>query len=307
MSEESIIRHTPIEVISEKPITVSGPYFDYVLKHEERACADPGPAFSKVRGLYAHLRRIRDGEGVRRVGYVESAISMAGWGVAWACRELGMEAVIFDPQHKKPHPVLVKHRTKWQEFGATVIPVRGGMMTKVNWYDAVKIIKQDMPDVRLLPIGISFPESVEETAKELQWTMDIFWNNGVSFDIQSIVVAVGSGTIISGIVRGLSLMNIPRDRLPAVFGVTTRQSNLCMLHEKINKLSKTCSGGFLSGPPFHLFNSGYEYTQPVRYWRDPPFPTSPWYDGKAYQWMIQHWDEIPKPVMFWNIGAQEAV
>jgi hypothetical protein len=36
---------------------------------------------------------------------------------------------------------------------------------------------------------------------------------------------------------------------------------------------------------------------------DCPFPSSIWYDRKAYRWMKEHINELKQPILFWNIGV----
>jgi len=34
-----------------------------------------------------------------------------------------------------------------------------------------------------------------------------------------------------------------------------------------------------------------------------PFPSSIWYDKKAYKWMLEHFNELEGRVLFWNVGV----
>ena len=89
---------TPIEV-----------YNDIYVKRDDLCFEYPAPPFSKCRGLLMHLAKLKK-QGYKYIGYTETSISMAGWGVAWACQELGLTAIIFDPQYKDTPEVLKYHR-----------------------------------------------------------------------------------------------------------------------------------------------------------------------------------------------------
>jgi len=34
-----------------------------------------------------------------------------------------------------------------------------------------------------------------------------------------------------------------------------------------------------------------------------PWPAHPHYEGKVWEWMLQNVDGLPRPILFWNIGA----
>ncbi len=95
-------------------------YDGYFVKREDLACLPPGPPFAKVRGLWKGLQKMK-ARGVREVGYYETSISMATWGVSYFCRELGMKAVVFYYKYKDG----LKHNQEkqqkiWKKFGAEV-------------------------------------------------------------------------------------------------------------------------------------------------------------------------------------------
>ena len=99
------------------------------VKREDMAVDDPtAPPFSKMRGVLAHLTKLRDA-GIKTVGYAESAISMAGWGLAWTAQRLGLKAIIFAPVYRCEHPyleVLRFHRKHWERCGAEIVPMPAG-------------------------------------------------------------------------------------------------------------------------------------------------------------------------------------
>lgn len=36
---------------------------------------------------------------------------------------------------------------------------------------------------------------------------------------------------------------------------------------------------------------------------DCPFPSSIWYDRKAYRWMVENFNNLDGSILFWNIGV----
>jgi hypothetical protein len=35
---------------------------------------------------------------------------------------------------------------------------------------------------------------------------------------------------------------------------------------------------------------------------DPPFPCNPYYDLKAWEWLMKNKGQLEEPILFWNIG-----
>jgi len=280
--------HTPIE------------FYDNVwVKREDLCFLPPAPPFSKCRGIIKALEKLKE-RGYTTIGYTETAISMAGWGVAWACKKLGLKAVIFDPQYKNTPETLAYHRTKWLEFGAELVPIPAGR-AKVGWYQSKKILTKnydnrgDYGNSILLPLGLPFEETIEETVLELKYTlMDQL--RGIP---KTIVLCVGSGTILAGIYKGLEELKSEI----SLYGILTRTGNTQSKLEKI----KSKSGSFLEKDGFfkscvdiHLIDEGYQYTQKVDI--EIPFPCNPYYDAKAWAWLMRNKDSLKKPILFWNIG-----
>ena len=85
------------------------------------------------------------------MAYVETSVSMAGWGVAWLAPKFGLKPVIFEPQYvindkrlkQKPDlKVFAYHREQWNKLNAQVIPIKPGM-AKVNYNTARKYIREN--------------------------------------------------------------------------------------------------------------------------------------------------------------------
>jgi cysteine synthase len=239
-----------------------------------------------------HLKKLKR-EGITVVGYVETAISQAGWGVAWACKELEMTAVIYDPQYKDDYPELLDyHRAQWKKFDATIIPIKAGM-AKVNWYICKKNLKEIYGEKAvMLPLGLPFDETIDATRREVIDTWD-----AMEVKPNNIVCCVGSGTIIAGIWQGLNEIKADCD----LYGIMTRTGNVEHKLNLIEHKAKLHNNGIMkSSVKFALVDPGWEYTDKLEI--DCPFPCHPYYDLKAWQWLQLHINILNYPVLFWNIG-----
>ena len=47
------------------------------------------------------------------------------------------------------------------------------------------------------------------------------------------------------------------------------------------------------------YNYEYRYKEEV----DCPFPCNPYYDRKAWKWLLDKLPKLKQPILFWNIGA----
>ena len=285
--------HTPVEK-----------YQGIFVKREDEAVNHPlAPPFSKMRGVLAHLTELRD-KGIRTVGYAESAISMAGWGLAWTAQQLGLQAVIFAPVYKCDHTyleVLRKHRKHWERLGAQIVPMPAGR-TKIIYYQGRKWMEEHYPkNSEMLPIGMSFPETVDATAAEYIWTLKEY-----KLQPKNVVLCVGSGTIAAGVARGIAESNLKTK----LWGILTRDGSVpekLRYMEKLAGFPLSSEGmlGTFSSTSVTLLSSGFEYTQKSKI--VVPFPCNPYYDAKAWEWLVSRkstYEEFNrKQTVFWNIGA----
>jgi len=286
---KTVIINTPLEVYPCGKAHVR-------VKREDCCVEEGGPPFSKVRGLYQRMLQIQRRGDVAGVAYVETAVSMAGWGVAWVARVLGMKCVIFDPQYVNSSDasgadIHRLHRIQWRANGADIRPIPAGR-AKVAWYAAREPARA--AGLELLPLGLPFEETIEETAREFHRTLAL----GVR--PKTVVVCVGSGTVAAGILRAMP------DGCELI-GVMSRQGNAAMKEQAIRVRAETemCVGLGSLFPPrpirFHVVDGGYQYTERAR--RPlPPFPSHEYYDAKAWEWLTAHVSELESPIWFWNIG-----
>lgn len=271
---------------------------DLLVKREDLACLPPGPPFAKVRGLYPILQKLRK-KGITTFGYMETSVSMAGWGLSYFCKEMGLKAVIFYPLYKKgekdTQPLQFE---QWKKFGAEVIPLEKPNRLMINWYRGRILLKNKYPDAIMLPQGFPFEETIQSVAEEIIRDYEIFQN------IKTIVICVGSGVMCAGILRGISLIdglyNIQMKM--NIIGILISPKNTEIMKRKIFKMAKVFETGFFSFPgKVKIINAEYQYTDTENC--KCPFPCNIYYDRKAWKWLNNNIHEIEQPLLFWNIGA----
>lgn len=274
------IKHTPIEVytIQNKSIFV---------KREDLCTKNPAPPFSKVRGLFKFLSNLKK-QGYTHVGYSENSISMASWGVSWVCYEIGLNAVIFDQQYKNPTKALQKHRQYWNKFNAKIIPVRPGIQN-ISFNIGKTYMRKNYKKGYMLPLGLSFDETVQETAKEFIYTI-----NRLERIPKTLILSIGSGTICAGILNTKPNM--------CVFGITCSVMNENKKERFIAQKAKIITKGMIKQVNFKIIHGGYEYKEKPKIIA--PFPCNPHYDLKAWEWLYTNINKIETPILFWNIGAE---
>jgi hypothetical protein len=252
------------------------------------------PPFSKVRGLAQKLKKIAD-QGFEKVGYVETSVSMAGWGVAFLAPSYGLHPVIFDPQYvitekrlkRELHlKVLQYHREMWRMFGAEIIPVKAGRF-RITYNVTRKQFSGDSK-MTFLPLGLPLSDTREETTH-------IAKEESQRKHYSTVVVNVGSGTICSGVVKGF------HSSRAKVIGVMGRTGSVERKRADILRKVGLFEGGLLDYGRFQLVDCGYQYTQSAP--GSAPFPCHPFYDLKAWKWLEDNIEELEPPILFWNIGS----
>lgn len=274
-----LLNNTPIEKYNLGGLPI-------YVKREDLSASYPMPSFSKVRGLLEVITRLKK-EGFTILGYTETSVSMAGIGVCAICKELGLQAVIFDPQYKVTQPLHTYHREQWNKFNATIIPLKAGM-AKVNFYISKNILESDFKHSFLLPLGLPFVETINAAREECVYTR---LNSDIEFN--TIVVPVGSGTVCAGVIKGFL------DK--TIIGIMGRTGNIDIKKKNILAKAGFQEGGLFGSPDFNLVDPKWEYTE--RSYASCPFPCHPWYDLKAWEWLMENKMKLKPPILFWNIGA----
>ncbi len=281
-----VIPNTPWEeyTIDEYPVWV---------KREDLCCMQPGPSFSKIRGVAAHLHGIQEKYGNVPIGVLDTYHSKAGRGVAWVCKSMGMPCYNFYPVYKKERtgPNLGDHSLRLHQqmsakLGAQMVPLSAGR-SAILYHQAKKQL-YDITDGEgiLLPNGLKLIESVNATSVELVAHTPEELLHGTW------VVSISSGTICAGVWKGLC--DVYSDAKVIAHMGYSRSVDAARTY--IEKMS-----GY-SAEDISIIDEGYEYKASVDT-SHIPFPCNKYYDAKAFNWLMDHIYELDEPVVFWNIGA----
>lgn len=252
------------------------------VKREDLSTLPPMPALAKMRGAAVLLQRLKE-EGIRKIGVFDTAVSRAGEGIAYLCKELGLDCYVAYSDKKSG---LTENLRDAFENGGIPLPIRPGR-TPIC-YALAKRQLQKMGGV-MLPQGLVCAESVDAVAQEAA-TVSTELLQG------SLVVCTGTGTILAGILSGLSI-------LPSIYGISACISNQKKL-ENIRHMTALCLPDRKYAIQAHLklepeIMDYYEACDIKT-----PFPCSSYYDKKAFLWLVRNLDILKDPIVFWNIGQK---
>lgn len=256
---------------------------DVWVKREDLCCPYPGPAFSKVRGIEKYITdsmmRLCP---PTRFGVVDSIHSKAGWGVSNICHDLNIPCTVFYPVLKKEGPELRPFQKMCDKMGAELIPLPA-TKSAVLWYQARKIFNGKYPEGILLPNGLKLNETIKQTSMEVEQYTPKHLLMGTW------VISVSSGTIAAGVAEGLYNSGFMGKMIAHMGFSRSMPEMVCHL----SKYNSCCE--------IEIIDEGYEYKDKVDF--AVPFPCNPYYDRKAWKWMVEHIEELNGPIIFWNIGA----
>ena len=303
-----LLKNTPIEryVVDGKEI--------YVKREDLATGYFPAPSNAKARGILAHIEEKVIGKGYEKVAIVPTLISRADWVLSWVVNKKfsnELETVVFYPLYRSKNSNTFS-RVMSYCLGAEMRPINA-CRHSIMEARAMKLIDRK---TYMMPKMLMTSESVFSVGEEAMRIPDRLLNG-------TIVVSVGSGTMLSGIIFGLLRKRVlPKKivgvlvtkRTPAGLKIVRRRImdliNLTLFEYIKYKAEKLSFGTdkkklpLLFVPPnLELVNSGYNYTDAILDVK-PPFPCDQYYDRKAWKWLLEHYDELPKPVLFWNVGGE---
>ena len=267
-----IIDNTPIERY------ILGEGKEVFVKREDLCVSPPSPALAKLRGVHKRLLSLKE-LGVNLVGVLDTRVSKSAWGVAYLAKELGIKVVAYYP-HLKEYIEMPTNQKRCKEMGAEIYPLKGGR-TAVLYSWAKKDIEKR--GGYMMPMGLVVKESIDAVSKEAKLIPQQYLGG-------SIVLCVGSGMTIAGVSLGIA------DKVKTIYGISAGMST-----ERQRKKIKV-TGGFSLPKNVNLIlpdGVGYYDVEKI----ETPFPSSPYYDKKAWAWMLKNYETIPKPLLFWNIGV----
>jgi len=269
--------HTPVEQYLVAGTTIYVKRDDMFMKEFQPEC----PALAKLRGASMLLRRLQKYAGVKKVGVFDTRVSHAGQGIAFISRQLGLECEVGFPLLVRKD-ISESHKIA-ERLGAKLYPLKAGR-TAVCYSQFKKHVEEN--GHLMLPLGLVCRDTVSAICQEAMYTCKQMKEQGVA--IKTIVVCTGTGTIATGIHLGASAN---------VIGVSCGMS----VDKQVQRMKLLAFPESLVFDFLKLIPPEYDYYTALNT-SSCPFPTSPYYDMKAWEWMVKHLDLIEQPVMFWNIG-----
>lgn len=276
-------RHTPVEQVE-----------GILVKREDLCALPPMPPLAKMRGVFAYIGRLA-GEGVRQVGVLDTKVSKSGQGVAIIAEHFGLACNYYFPVVKRDLEWRTPERVIAEQHGATLIPMTAGRIGIV--YARAKRLETGV----MLPLGFPLYDTVIETAAEVRHTL-------AEQPVDVLVMACGTGTILSGALLGLAQLHASGEAIPGqVYGITASMDTGKVKRRALEHLTRAAREGrttledasaVLSRVRLHKEGDDYYTPYPL-----PPFPGHPYYEGKAWAWLKRRLDCTGRRVMFWNIGA----
>lgn len=283
-----MLRSTPIETFQ-----LNG--HDILVKREDLCCPLPGPSFSKMRGVVAHIASRPEGT----IGVLDTLHSKAGWGVAWACRELGKHCVNFWPYYKREvlaggvTPLREAQRHS-EELGSELVRLKAGR-SAVLYHEAKKLLMGyhgGSENAYMMPNALKLRESVVENAAEVVRSRSALPAKG------TVVISISSGTVAAGVIKGLHLLGFLTS-YEVVLHMGYSRSVAATLSYVREQSGTDCDG-------VAVVDEGYDYADKARPGAPCPFPSNEHYDLKAWRWLQSREPRLlaamKQPIVFWNIG-----
>lgn len=249
-----------------------------IVKHEEECCPAPGPPFSKIRGVAAHIEKRPE----RLIGVLDTYHSQAGHAVAYVCGALGKRCVNFYPVYKH-EPGYREPQRRAAELGAQLVGLPAGR-SAILYHQARKRMAE--LGGYMMPNALKLPESVTETALEVERSRD-----ELPIDLPWLI-SVSSGTLAAGVIRGVHYEF--RDP-PFLIHMGYDRSEDALRQYIIN------ASGVRDAKLF-LINEGYHYRDAAEVPPGIDLKADRYYDAKALKWWIEKGRSEWGEAIFWLIG-----
>lgn len=269
-----INNNTPVERYLMK--FPSGGELEYFVKREDLSTNPPLPALAKLRGVYKRMLKLKE-QGVKKIAVFDTRISKSGLGCAGLANEIGdIEVTNFYP-HLISQIGVPENQQKVLDIGHKIQGMKGGR-TAVLYSQMKKIAEKE--GMYAMPLGLVVVESVQGVIEEC---------DNLPFIPETIVMPVGSGMMLAGVTIALS------GKVKKIIGISAGMSP--------SRQRKRISDLLGVDLPINveIIKSEKSYYEPEEI--ETPFPSSPWYDKKAYKWMLENFDKLDGRVLFWNVGV----
>jgi 1-aminocyclopropane-1-carboxylate deaminase/D-cysteine desulfhydrase-like pyridoxal-dependent ACC family enzyme len=256
------------------------------VKREDTCATYPLPPLAKLRGVYQRLLKVRQ-DGYKTVGVFDTKVSMAGYGTGILAKELGLECITFysgsaEVKANMPPNLIAAKRTCKE-----VIPVKPGRTPICYSYAKAHCYHEN---IYMMPQGLACDETSDEVAKIA---------TGVPKHILggSLVMISGTGTIFSGVIKGLQRLPSRLISISACISPKKQRNNVLKLVGNSQFIYTSVAAAMST-----------EFIEPIMdYYEEDhygcPFDCNRHYDRKAWQWLNENIDTLPEPILFWNIGG----
>lgn len=262
-----------------------------LVKREDLCCPFPGPCFAKIRGVMARMTKvIREAEKLFSFSALDTYHSKAGWAVAACAAMTGHHSVTYYPKFKADGVQLRDAQRMAEIWGSELVPLAAGR-SAILYHRARSRAREKNGIEYLFPNALKLEETVDETADEVARTREIG-------KVSNVVVPASSGTIAAGVLKGLERAGWCGD-----LWVHLGYSRSIPAVEKY--VSEMAGWESLRSPiTLSIVDEGYGYRDSSR--ARVAFPCSPYYDGKAWNWLEGCDDArgaFDGGCLFWNIGG----
>lgn len=257
------------------------------VKHEEECSPYPGPGFSKIRGVYAHIAARPE---AKVIGVLDTYHSRGGWAVAYCAEALGRQCINYYPQfvadlRANGKPVLRRAQQEAGRLGAQLVALGAGRSAVIYHRAKADLASRLSGGSYMMPNALKLPETVVETEAEFLRTP---WRG---YDV--VVISISSATIACGVLCGIRTLGV-RPHVILHMGYSRPVSAVWAYVKKMTLAP-------LSSWDHQIVDEGYSYKDKVRDPVEVGFPCSPYYDLKAYSWVLKNSRGLSK-VLFWNVG-----
>lgn len=274
------------------------PVLDYSLgsrtilvKREDLCSPDPGPGFSKTRGVYAHI--LARPEPV--IGVLDTLHSKAGWCVSQLGTALGKKVVNYWPRFKAdPREGFPREQQRHSAaFGSDMVDLTAGRSAILYHRARKHLLENYGPNAYLMPNALKLPESVSENAAEFERT-----KRQLPAGPFHLIISISSGTVAAGILRGIGAAGM-NDRVQVWLHSGYDRPEGAVRGYVSEKSQRTLDGM----REVNIIHEGYSYADRAPADASAPFPCNPYYDLKAWYWLGKNLDRFDdRPIVFWNIG-----
>jgi hypothetical protein len=247
------------------------------VKREDLFGKFPAPSLGKLRGLNLVLEKVVR-LGYNLVGCWDTRISKLGQGVAVLGKEYPDLSLIISYPTKKGEKIpdainIAKY------YGAEIYPIRGNHVGIC--YAQVRKYVESRKGF-MLPFGLECTESFNAIHNEASLIQRDLIENG------TLIISCGSGVTLAGILSGLRY--VPSK----VIGISSGRSLL-----NINN----CISRYIGVIPNYVevIKPQCPYSEKLLYFS--PFPSDPYYDLKAWKYLVENIKYLKRPILFWNIGG----